>query len=143
LHFAGILRHTPTGGIVGICAGAVLLGAGTWWSIVLWKRTRISPEEAERRRRLALHATGKMGDATLLEVRENLVFYSYDVRGVEYTASQDVSTLRELLPDDPTVVNGVVYVKYDSRNPANSMILSEDWSGLRRGGFVTPIRRRR
>ena len=30
-----------------------------------------------------------MGDATLIEVRENLVFYSYDVRGVEYTASQD------------------------------------------------------
>ena len=72
-----------------------------------------------------------MGDATLLEVRDHLVFYSYDVRGVEYTASQDISALRGLLPSDPSAVNGVVYVKYDPRNPANSMILSEDWSGLR------------
>jgi len=62
---------------------------------------------------------------------------------VEYTASQDVSALRELLPDDPSVVNGVVFVKYDSRNPANSMILSEDWSGLRRSGARSPILRPR
>jgi len=128
---------------VGICAGSALLAAGTWWSIVLWKRSRINPQEVERKRRMALNATGKMGDATLLEVRENLVFYSYDVRGVEYTASQDVSTLRELLPDHPTAVNGVVYVKYDSRNPANSMILCEEWSGLKHLGAPFPAVRRR
>ena len=72
-----------------------------------------------------------MGDATLLEIRENHVFYCYDVRGVEYTASQDVSTLTAMLPADPSAVNGIVCVKYDARNPANSMIVSEQWSGLR------------
>ena len=138
-----MLGHPSTGQIVGICAGTALLAGGAWWGYVSWKRSRISPEEAERRRRVALNATGKMGDATLLEVRDNLVFYSYDVRGVEYTASQDVSTLEALLPEDPSAVNGVVYVKYDSRNPANSMILSEEWSGLRRGGFVPATPRRR
>ena len=39
--------------------------------------------------------------------------------------------LRALLPSDPTAVNGVVVVKYDPRNPANSMVLCEQWSGLR------------
>ena len=123
--------YISTWEIAGACLAAMLLVAGAWLGIVVWKRSRISPEELERRRRATLHASGKMGDATLLEVRENLVFYSYDVRGVEYTASQDVSALRALLPSDPSAVNGVVYVKYDARNPANSMILSEQWSGLR------------
>jgi hypothetical protein len=109
-----------------------------WRAVVWWRRSSVTPEELERRRRAELNANGKMGDATLIEVRENLVFYSYDVRGVEYIASQDVSTLRALLPSDPSAVNGVVYMKYDPRNPANSMIVSEDWSGLRSSGCVTP-----
>jgi hypothetical protein len=109
----------------------LLLPLGAWLGYRVWKRSRISPEEAERRRRAALHATGKMGDATLLDMRENLLFYSYDVRGVEYIATQDVSALRAMLPSDPTAVNTVVFVKYDPRNPANSIILCEDWSGLR------------
>jgi hypothetical protein len=138
-----MLDHPSTGHIIVISAAAALVAGGAWWGVVRWKRSRISPQEAERRRRSALNASGKMGDATLLEVREDLVFYSYDVRGVEYTASQDVSTLRDLLPEDPSAVNGVVYVKYDSRNPANSMILCEEWSGLRRAGFVPATPRRR
>ena len=120
-----------TRSILGSGLAAVLFGIVAWRAFLAWKRSRITPEELERRRRAALNATGKMGDATLLEVRENLVFYSYDVRGVEYTASQDVSALRALLPSDPSAVNGVVYVKYDAKNPANSIILSEEWSGLR------------
>jgi hypothetical protein len=138
-----MLVQLSTGRIVAIAAGVVLVAACVWLGFLLWRRSRISPQEAERRRRLSLNTTGKMGDATLLEVRENLVFYSYDVRGVEYTASQDVSALQELLPEDPSAVNGVVYVKYDSRNPANSMILCEEWSGLRRGSFVPAMPRRR
>jgi hypothetical protein len=108
-----------------------LVGVAGWRAIVIWKRSRITPEERERRRRVELNAKGKMGDATLLEVRDHLVIYSYDVRGVEYTASQDISALRGFLPSNPSAVNGVVYVKYDPRNPANSMILCEDWSGFR------------
>jgi hypothetical protein len=123
--------NISTSEMAGLLGLAALLTVAAWLGIRAWKRSRISPEEVERRRRTALNAQGKMGDATLIEARGDLLFYSYEVRGVEYTASQDVSALRNLLPTDPAAVNGVVYVKYDARNPANSIILAEEWSGLR------------
>jgi hypothetical protein len=95
-----------------------------------WKASRVSPEERERLRRAELVARGKMGDATLVEVRDNLIFYCYDVRGVEYTASQDVTVLKSYLPSELSVTSPVC-VKYDARNPANSIVVSEQWSGLR------------
>ncbi len=95
-----------------------------------WQSSRISPEERERHRRAALVAIGKMGDATLVEVRGPLLFYSYDVRGVEYTASQDVSGLLEYLPAELPVSTPIM-VRYDARNPANSIVVAERWSGLR------------
>ena len=108
----------------------------------MWRKSRVSPEERERRRRALLVAHGKLGDATLVEIREGLVFYSYMVRGVEYTAPQDVSTLADLLPADMTSI-AAVSVKYDPRNPANSIVLAEEWSGLRLGktGSLAMLRR--
>jgi hypothetical protein len=96
-----------------------------------WKRSRVSPVELERRRRATLVSAGKMGDATVLEMRDDFVLYSYAVRGVAYTASQDLSSLKHLLPQDLEAAIGPVLVKYDGRNPANSIILAEDWCGLR------------
>ena len=95
-----------------------------------WQRSRVTPEERERRRREALVSAGKMGDANLLEIRGDLVLYSYDVRGVEYTASQDISGLKEYVPSDLSAI-GPLYVKYDARNPANSIVVAEQWSGIR------------
>src|SRR5215467_1178813 len=74
-------------------------------------RSRVTPEERERRRRAWLVAIGKMGDAVVVEMRGNLVFYSYDVRGVEYTASQDISLVAVRLPDG-LGAHGAVSVKY-------------------------------
>jgi glutamine synthetase adenylyltransferase len=99
-------------------------------AIRAWKRSHITPEERERQRRLWLVATGKMGDASLVEIRDDLVFYSYAVRGVEYTASQDVSRLGQRIPTDLSAM-GAVSVKYDPRNPANSIVIAEEWTGLR------------
>ena len=95
-----------------------------------WRRSRISPDQKERERRVALLAAGKRADANLLDIHENLLIYSYAVRGVEYTASQDVSGLKAFLPDDVASL-GHICVKYDPRNPANSIVLAEEWSGLR------------
>jgi hypothetical protein len=97
-----------------------------------WKLSRISPAERERRRRARLAANGKTGDATLGELRGEMLFYSYNVRGVEYTACQDISLLKAMLPSEFSAA-GPVSVKYDPRNPANSIVLAEKWSGLRVG----------
>jgi hypothetical protein len=96
-----------------------------------WKSSRVPPEERERQRRALLVSIGKMGDATVMEIRGDLLIYQYAVRGVEYMASQDVSPLKTNLPPDLSVLVGAVSVKYDARNPANSIVLAEEWSGLR------------
>ncbi len=102
-----------------------------WIGVRAWRRSRLTPAERERRRRHRLVSTGKMGDANLLEIRDNLLLYSYDVRGVGYTASQDISELRHALPADLSATAGVILVKYDASNPADSIVLAEARSGLR------------
>jgi len=114
---------------VGLAALGALIGYRAW------KRSRITPEERERGRRSALVARGKMSDAVLVEIRDDLLFYSYGVRGVEYTASQDVSMLKEQMPPDFSTIDAVS-VKYDPKNPANSIVLAEQWSGLRASKVV-------
>jgi hypothetical protein len=119
--------------VAGISTAALLLAAGGAYGVRAYLRNRPTPAELERRRRVMLHATGKMGDATVTELRESIVFYSYDVRGVEYNATQDLSDLLPSLPPEvlAAIGLGAVSVKYDPRNPANSIVLSENWSGLR------------
>ena len=95
-----------------------------------WRRSRVTPEERERRRRAALVRRGKLTDATLVDIGEGVLFYSYVVRGVEYTASQDISALRAHMPSEIGLGVGPVSVKFDAKIPANSIVLAEDWSGL-------------
>ena len=120
-----------TAEVVTVALIFVLAGVVSVMGYRAWKLSRITPEERERQRRSTLVTKGKMGDATVMEIRGELLFYSYAVRGVEYTASQDLSTLKPYLPTDHTVLVGWVSVKYDARNPANSIVLAEQWSGLR------------
>ena len=117
---------------VSLSLGGVLLVLVGIMGYRAWLKSRITPEERERRRRRALVAAGKMGDAMLTEVRDQFIFYAYLVRGVEYTASQDVSALRERVPMDLSLVSAVS-VRYDPRNPANSIVVAEEWSGLHLG----------
>ena len=105
---------------------AILLGIIGWRA---WQRSRVTPEERERLRRSWLTVSGKMGDAMLVEIRDDLVFYSYAVRGVEYTASQDISRLADKVPADLSNVPSIS-IKYDPKNPANSIVVAEEWSGL-------------
>ncbi len=107
--------------------GAGVLAGGTYAAL----RRRPAPELRERRRRLEVSANGRMADGTILDLRGNELFYSYTVRGIEYTAAQDISELRARVPEDSTAIAGPATVKYQSRNPANSIVVAEDWSGLR------------
>jgi hypothetical protein len=119
---------TAADGITAALLAVLVVLLGTI-GVRAWLRTRISSDEKERRRRSMLLAAGKVGDANLLDIHDGLLVYSYAVRGVEYTASQDVSGLRAFLPEGIASL-GPICVKYDPRNPANSMVLAEEWSGL-------------
>jgi hypothetical protein len=95
-------------------------------------RNRPTPDEIERRRREALYGGGKICDGEIIDVEGPSIIYSYSVAGVGYTAAQNVSPLGSQLPADPMSMIGPVALKYDPRNPANSIVLCEHWTGLRR-----------
>lgn len=118
---------------LGLAAAVAAVAFTSFYAIRAYRKSRVTPEERERHRRSWLVAVGKMGDATLVEIREDHLFYAYEVRGVEYTASQDVSHLQSYLPTSDLPVSGPVAVRYDPRNPANSIVIAERWSGLRLG----------
>ena len=111
----------------------VILGAAIWWLVRNYLRGRPTPDEIERRRRGTINRDGKMGDGEIVDVEtaSALIAYSYSVAGVTYTASQDLSALQQLLPPDVMTMVGPVSVKFDPRKPANSIVLCEEWSGLR------------
>ncbi len=115
--------------LLGLLLGlsAILFGAAV--AIILGARQDIRGRE--RRRRSTVNQYGRLGDALITEVWEQTIFYSYSLSGVVYTASQDVSDLKEILPDGPERLVGPVSLKYIPRNPANSIIMCEQWSGLR------------
>lgn len=94
-------------------------------------RVHGTPEKRERKRRLNVHRLGRLGDAMVTEVTDTVIYYSYSIRGVQYTASQDVSALAEKLPADRDKIIGVASMKYASNNPANSILICEEWNGLR------------
>jgi hypothetical protein len=112
-------------GFLCLAVGAALLKMGAAL------RSHPTPEKRERSRRLELNVNGRLGDALLTEFHENTLYYTYEVRGVHYAASQDISSLRDQLPDDAERLGGMVSMKYSGQNPANSILICEDWSGLR------------
>ena len=112
-------------GVACIVGGIALLAM---WRAV---RSRLTPERREQRRRSDLNLHGRLGDALLTECHENTLYYTYEVRGVHYTASQDISSLRDKLPGAPERLGGMVNMKYAAQNPANSILVCEEWSGLR------------
>jgi len=123
--FLGLSRGALLAGAITACL--LLAGLVTW---VVW-RSRSSPAERERKRRLAVHSLGRMCDGNIVDYHDGALHYSYIVGGIEYTASQEVVQLGEILPTDPTTAIGPGSVKYLPRNPANSIVVCEHWSGLR------------
>ncbi len=114
--------------------GLLLLLSAVLVALLVWipvRRRRRNPQERERRRRLAVNHTGRPGEALISEVQGDTVYYSYMVRGVTYHASQDLSTLKEFLPEDPERMIGPARLKYAVENPANSILICEEWSGVR------------
>jgi hypothetical protein len=116
-----------------IALGAVslsLVAAGAY--VVL--RIRRQPKDKEQRRRLLVNLHGRLGDATITDAADSVLYYEYSVRGVTYTASQDISQLRQQIATDlEQLIGRPASLKYSPQNPANSILLCEEWSGLRAG----------
>ena len=110
-----------------VVVAAVLAALG----LFILFRIRRKPKDKEMRRRLSVNLHGRLGDATITEVQDDTIFYSYSVGGVTYTASQDISQLRAQITNDLEKLIGPASLKYAPRNPANSIIVCEEWSGLR------------
>ncbi len=140
---AGLAEVFPGSGMgavrigAAVAVGAAALGVGIWQ----WVRThRITPEQRERMRRQRLSQIGRICDGTVLDVQETavngrgpnqLLVYTYDVGGVTYEASQDISALRELIDIHRCKLGLPSSVRYDPHNPGNSIVVSEQWMGLR------------
>jgi len=128
-----VLRHYPEvlGG-----AGALLLVAG-----LLARRRRKTPEDRERERRLRISQHGRITDGNILDVQEldlngrgwaQMLIYQYDVAGVTYEASQDITYLRHKVDLYSCRLGLATSVKYDPHNPGDSIVVAEGWTGLRR-----------
>lgn len=114
---------------------------GATLAISAWaRRHRKTPEQRERERRLRISEQGRITDGTVIDVSEmklngfgelQLLIYQYDVAGVSYEASQDVTHLRHMVDLHTCRVGLPASIKYDPANPGNSIVVAETWSGLR------------
>jgi hypothetical protein len=107
---------------------------------LLLRRKPKTAEDVERERRAWLDRVGRITDGTVIDVQELhanqhkfsiLLIFHYDVAGVSYEASQDVTYLRQLINLHSCRLGLPTSVRYDPQNPGNSIVVSERWMGLR------------
>lgn len=115
------------------------------------------PEAAERKRRLHLNQIGRIAEGQVVELVEHppepqetrkgffgggarplansgprhLVSYSYAISGVTYHTAQDITGLEGQIRFGRLVAGQPASVKYDPSNPSDSILVADDWSGLR------------
>jgi hypothetical protein len=61
----------------------------------------------------------------------HLVSYSYSISGVTYQTAQDITGLESQVRFERLVAGQPASVKYDPANPSDSILVADDWSGLR------------
>jgi len=116
-----------------------------------------NPEEEERQRRLHLNQIGRSAEGQIVELVEHppvskearkglfgagarpladmrprhLVSYSYLISGVTYQTAQDITGLESQIRLERLVAGQPASIKYDASNPSDSILVADDWSGLR------------
>ena len=107
---------------------------------LLLRRKPKTADDLERERRAWLDRIGRITDGTVIDVQEmpgtgqrpsTFLIYQYDVAGVSYEASQDVTYLRQLINLHSCRLGLPTSVRFDPHNPGNSLVVSERWMGLR------------
>ena len=112
----------------------------TFAAAYIARKRRKTPEQRESERRMHLAEIGRIADGTVLDVQEmqhngtgsQFLIFQYDVAGVSYEASQDVTYLRHHIDLHSCRIGLPTSVKYDPANPADSIVIAESWMGLRK-----------
>lgn len=117
--------------------GAAMAASATYWV----RSRRKTPEQIERERRQQLSLHGRICDGTVLDVQEmqsngpagsaQFIMYSYEIGGVVYQASQDITRLRQFVDIHSCKLGLPTSIKYDPQNPGDSIVIAEKWMGLR------------
>jgi len=117
-------------------AAITLAGVWAWRTVRRWHRK--SPDEIERLRRLEVNECGRIGFGRIVELADHLtdgppgpiLLYDYEVAGVTYEAAQDLSALPEIAAAAPFLPGQTTSVKYDPKQPTNSILACESWCGI-------------
>ena len=141
------MSHTPLQlQLWALNAAALAVVGGAFISRLLGRSP--DPDEIERQRRAYLNQIGRIveGQITdLVEVSEDtarskgksgdprrkLVCYSYSISGVSYETAQDITSLEGHAGLERIITGLPASIKYDPSNPSNSILIADDWSGLR------------
>lgn len=138
------LRNVSTWEITASLAALGAFAGGAFWLIF---RKRPTAEELERARRTFLVQLGRIVDGMLLDVCEvevhagrtpggrmlTMLLFSYRIGGVDYECSQDITDLADLVDASQVRLGFPCSVRYQPGNPQNSIVVAEQWSGLRLG----------
>lgn len=128
--------------MAGLAAFLVVAAGSAVWHFT---RKRPTADEIEFERRETLASFGRIVDGMLLDgfkittedgQTRNMLLYGYEISGVCYECSQDVTTLAHILDTDNLKLGMPCSIRYQPGSPENSMVVGERWSGLR-SGFQT------
>ena len=146
-----MILHNQNAWEVSAIAGlvVVLLVAGFW--LLLHKGP--TPEERERARRQFLSQSGRLVDGMLLDICEveaparskkepgrtlTMLVYHYRIGGVDYESSQDITDMRGVVDAAEVRAGFPCTARYQPGSPQNSIVVAEEWTGLRAGLPVLP-----
>jgi hypothetical protein len=141
---------------VGLAMGAAAVAAIAMVAYAFFRPAE-APEDTERKRRLQLNQIGRIAEGQVVELVEHppeepvapsrlfgsraravpdmrprhLVSYSYAISGVTYHTAQDITGLEGQIRFERLVTGQPASIKYDPANPTDSIIVADDWSGLR------------
>ncbi len=139
---------------VAIGAGGAAVAAV--WLSGLFKKPADQDAE-EQKRRSHINQIGRIAEGQILEILDvplaqveaaapalfkrtaknvsgdglrKVVCYSYSISGVSYETAQDITTLEARANNQHLVPGRPASIKYDPSNPGDSILLTDDWSGL-------------
>jgi hypothetical protein len=131
-----------------IATGAAFVAGVAAFGAWLFFRRQPTADEIEHDRRTFLTQSGRIVDGTLLDVNQvegkdgrtiTLLIYDYRIGGVDYECSQDISQMQGTVNADLVRAGFPCSVRYQPGNPQNSIVVAENWSGLRSNiPFIIP-----